>query len=469
MFEASTYQSRRRALMDQMDGGLLLFLGHGESPKNFAANTYAFRQDSAFLYFTGLQKPGLALLLDVDEGRELLFGPETSLEDVIWMGPQPGLGELAASAGIPHAAPVEALFNNLREAAAAGRSIHFLPPYRGETILQLGQLLGRPPQVAALNASEPLIRAVVALVSHKSEEEVAQLEEAVNTTGHMHVSAIRKARTGMSEAELAGLVEGMAVAEGGGLAYAVILTVHGEVLHNHHHHNILQPGQLVLGDFGAETPMGYAGDITRSFPVSPTFSERQKDIYQLVLDAQLAALEALKPGVLYRDVHLLASRVIAQGLIDLGLMKGRAEEAVEVGAHALFFPHGLGHLIGLDVHEMESLGEDHVGYTPELPRSSQFGLKSLRLARALEPGFALTVEPGIYFIPPLIEQWQAEGKFRDFIRYAALEPYLDFGGIRIEDDVLVTAEGYRLLGNPIPKTVADIEQLRAEGPHHGGS
>ncbi len=465
MFEASTYQGRRRALMDQIDGGLVLFMGHDESPRNYAGNPYPFRQDSSFLYFTGLQKPGLALLLDVDEGREILFGPSSSLDDVVWMGPQPSLSELAASAGIANTAVEGALANNLDEARAAGRQIHFLPPNRGETILQLGRLLGRPPEVAALKASEVLIRAVVALVSHKTSEEVEQLKEAVNISGHMHVSAIRKARTGMREAELAGLVEGMAVAEGGGLAYPVILTVHGEVLHNHHHHNILQPGQLVLGDFGAETPMGYAGDITRTFPVSPTFSEQQKAIYQLVLDAQLAALGALKPGVLYRDVHLLASKVIAKGLVELGLMKGEAEEAVAAGAHALFFPHGLGHLIGLDVHEMEGLGEDYVGYTSELKRSNQFGLKSLRLARALEPGFALTVEPGIYFIPPLIERWKAERKFESFIAYDKLDSYLDFGGVRIEDDVLITEDGYELLGNPIPKTIEAVEQLRAEGLH----
>ena len=299
------------------------------------------------------------------------------------------------------------------------------------------------------------------MASIKDAEEIEQIEKAVTISGNMHVATMMAAKAGMKEAELAGIAEGIAVSGGGHLAYPIILTINGQTLHNHYHGNTLQSGQLVLGDFGAETSMHYAGDITRTYPVDKTFTTQQKEIYQIVLNALESSIAALKPGVRYLDVHLAAARIIAAGLKDLGLMKGDIDEAVAQGAHAMFFPHGLGHMLGLDVHDMEDLGEDLVGYTEELKRSTQFGLKSLRLARALQAGFVLTVEPGCYFIPELIDQWQADGKFTDFINYDQLEKYRSFSGVRIEDNVLVTENGSRILGEPIPKTIEAVEQVRA--------
>ncbi|HQU58661.1 MAG TPA: M24B family metallopeptidase, partial [Saprospiraceae bacterium] len=344
-----------------------------------------------------------------------------------------------------------------------GRSIHFLPPYRGENMIQLSQWLGIPASELRQQASEELVKAVVSLVSIKGPEEVAEMEKAVNITRAMHLAAMRAARPGIKEAQLAGIVEGIALGAGGQLSYPAILTVNGQTLHNHYHGNVLKSGQLVLGDFGAETSTHYAGDITRTFPVDKTFTTKQKEIYNLVLDTEVSCIEACKPGIRYLDVHLMAARKMAGGLKDLGLMKGDTEEAVQQGAHALFFPHGLGHMLGMDVHDMEGLGEDLVGYDGELQRSTQFGLKSLRLARALQPGFVLTVEPGIYFIPELIGLWQKEGRFKEFINYKKVNEYLDFSGVRIEDNVLITEDGHRILGERIAKTVEEVEEERAVG------
>ncbi len=460
MFEAPTYLERRSQLLESVTTGYILFLGHRESPKNYTGNPYVFRQDSSFLYFTGLDIPQLALLIDAEEGTETLYGPVFSLDDEIWMGPQPSLIELCERSGISNSEPIANLSEKLDAIQQEGRPLHYLPPFRGESILFLQRALLKDEKDIRNGASEDLIRAVVAQQEIKSEREIEEMDRAVRTTGRMHRAAMQSARKGMLEAELAGLVEGLAVAGGGDLAYPVILTVHGEVLHNHHHHNRLEAGQLVLGDFGAETAHHYAGDITRTFPVSPTFSPRQKDIYQIVLDAQLGAIEALRPGVPYRDVHLKACRILADGLIQLGLMTGKAEDAVEAGAHALFFPHGLGHMIGLDVHDMEGLGEDLVGYDDEIGRSQQFGLKSLRLGKRLKEGFVLTVEPGLYFIPALIEKWEGEGLHKDFIAYDKLPDYHDFSGIRIEDNLAITSGGSRLLGEPIPKTIEEVEEMR---------
>ncbi len=461
MFDTNVYVQRRRRLLELMgNDGLLLFLGNPESPMNYAGNPYPFRQDSHFLYFFGLDQPGLAAVVDLDTSQTTLFGDDFSVEDVVWMGPQPVLQELATQVGVGKTAPAGDLSATVAAARRQGRAIHFLPPYRAENKMTLGRLLQKSPEEAARGASEPLIRAVVRLVAHKQPEEIAEMEKAVNLSGRMHIAAMQRARPGMKEAELAGLVEGMAISGGGRLAYPAILTINGQTLHNHDHSHTLQEGQMVLGDFGAETPLHYAGDITRTFPVAPSFTEQQKAVYEIVLDAQLAAIDALQPGRPYREVHLLAARHIAEGLKNLGLMRGDAEEAVNAGAHALFFPHGLGHMIGMDVHDMEGLGEDFVGYNDEITRSSQFGLRALRLARPLEPGFVITVEPGIYFIPELIDQWRAEKKHEAFIDYRKVESYRDFSGIRIEDDFLITETGARLLGDPIPKTVGEVEALR---------
>ncbi|MEQ8703989.1 MAG: aminopeptidase P family protein [Phaeodactylibacter sp.] len=459
MFKAKIYQERRKQLQEAMPGGLLLFPGNNESPMNCADNVYPFRQDSSFLYYFGINQPGLTGILDADSGKALLFAPEMTVEHVVWMGPQPGLKDLQALSGTDQALPVAEVEGFLKKAMSDGRDIHFLPPYRAARSLQLSEWLGAA--VGDLQPSEALIKAVVAQRSLKTPEEIAEIEAALAITRQMHIQATQTARPGMKEAQLAGLVEGIALATESTLAYPAILTINGQTLHNHHHGNTLKEGDLVLCDFGSAAPRtDYASDITRTFPVSKTFTERQKAIYQIVLDAEEQSIQAIKPGVPYKDIHLLAAKIITTGLRELGLMKGDADAAVEAGAHALFFPHGLGHMMGLDVHDMEDLGEDHVGYTDELKRSPQFGLKSLRLARPLEAGFVLTVEPGIYFIPELIAQWKKEGKHAEFIDYDKVETYLDFGGIRIEDNILVTEAGYRVLGPAIPKTVEEIEALR---------
>jgi len=460
MFPPSTYQARRERLKRDLKSGIALFLGNNELGMNYAGNTYHFRQDSNFLYFFGLDQPGLAAVIDVDNDREVLFGDDLSLEDVVWMGASPRLKTQAEQVGVREVLPARRLTAFLKKNRRAGQTIHFLPPYRHDNMFLLKNCLNIPVAQQKSAASEAFIRAVVAQRAHKSAEEIAEMERALNVTGAMHVAAMREARPGQVEAELAGLVQGMAVSAGGNLSYPVILTVNGHILHNHYHGNTLQRGQMVLGDFGAETAMHYAGDITRTFPVDRRFTPKQREIYDIVLDAEVSAIASLKPGMLYRDVHLAAARRMAEGLKALGLMQGDLDAAVAQGAHALFFPHGLGHKIGLDVHDMEDLGENYVGYSEAVTRSAQFGTAYLRLARALEPGFVLTVEPGIYFIPQLIDQWRRKNLFAEFINYTAVAKYRNFGGIRIEDNVLITENGHRVLGDPIPKTVEAVEALR---------
>lgn len=460
MFSKQTYTERRQVLIQSIEKGILLFLGNNESPRNYTDNTYPFRQDSNFLYFFGIDRANLAATIDVESGESILFGDELTLDHIVWMGPQASIADQAASIGVGQTAALNNLSDYLSKAQQQNRPIHFLPPYRAENKIFLSTLLKTSIKAIEQGASIPFVKAVIALASIKTLEEIQELEKAVTISGKMHVAAMKMAKPGIREAELAGAIEGIALAEGGGLAYPAILTVNGQTLHNHYHGNDLKSGQLVLGDFGAETEMRYSGDITRTFPVDPAFTNQQKEIYSIVLDMMEASFGALKPGVRYLDVHLLAAKTMATQLKELGLMQGDVEEAVAAGAYALFFPHGLGHMLGLDVHDMEDLGEDLVGYTDTLKRSAQFGLKSLRLARALEAGFVLTVEPGIYFIPELIAQWQAEQKFANFINYEKVSQYLNFSGIRIEDDVLITENGYRILGEAIPKTIAEVEAIR---------
>ena len=460
MFTANTYILRRTQLMREVKRGLILLLGNEPSPMNYTDNTYPFRQDSNFLYFIGLDQPHLAVVMDTETGESILFGSELSIEDIIWMGPQPFLKEQAQRVGISEVQPYDLLIEVLNAARKQNRAIHFLPPYRPENKINLAYSLHLPLLELAPSASIPLIQAIVAQRSVKSEEEIVEMEKALATTKSMYLASMKQTRPGLKEAQLAGIAEGIAIAGGGNLAYPIIMTVNGQVLHNHHHHNLLQPGQLVLADMGAETAMHYAADITRTWPVDSQFTPQQKEIYQIVLDAQLAGIAATQPGVRNLDIHLMVAKVITNGLKSLGLMKGDTDEIVQAGAHALFFPHGLGHMIGLDVHDMEDLGEKYTGYVEGLERSTQFGLKSLRMARTLETGFVMTVEPGIYFIPELIDIWQKEGRFNQFIHYPALSAFRNFSGVRIEDDVLVTADGPRVLGPGIPKEIKEIEGLR---------
>lgn len=463
MFAPSTYHSRRKALAQQIPGdGLVLIFGNEESPMNYTDNTYPFRQDSNFLYFAGLEDTGHFLIIDLSNGETTLYGDDLSLDHIVWMGNQPSMEEKTALIGATQHNTYQAGLDIIKKAATAKQTLHYLPPYRAERVELLADQLGMTLGAVRTGFSESLCRAVIQLRSQKSAEEAAEMDKAVDITRAMHLAAMRQLAPGQRESFVAGIAEGIAIGGGGRLAYPCIGTINGHILHNHHHSNTVKEGHLYLLDAGASAISQYAGDITRTFPASKTFSPQQREIYSIVLKALEESSAELKPGYAFKDAHLLAARIIAQGLKDLGLMKGDVEAAVRQGAHALFFPHGLGHMIGLDVHDMEDLNENWVGYDETVERSTQFGLKSLRLAKKLETGNALTVEPGIYFIPTLIERWSAEGKFKDFINYEALKKgYLDFGGIRIEDNLLITEDGARLLGKPIAKTIADIEALRS--------
>ena len=458
MFDKKIYQQRRKKLCKQVKSGLLLFLGNGESAMNYPDNTYHYRQDSTFLYFFGLSFPGLAAVIDIDENKQMIFGNDLDLEDIIWMGPQPSLKSRCAKIGISETQPLGKLEETLKNALNTGRKIHFLPPYRPENAMRLEKVLGIHHTAVKSYASHAFIKAVVAMRSIKSKEEIAEIEGAMTTTAAMYREAMAMTRPGIFEMDIAGKIEGIALSGGGQLAFPAIVSVHGETLHNHYHGNVLQKGDLLNIDSGCESESGYATDITRSIPVGGKFSQQQKAIYETVLNMQLTAIAMIKPGASYRAIHLKTCEILVRHFKELGLMKGDSAAAVAAGAHALFFPHGLGHMMGLDVHDMEDLGENYVGYDEKTKRSEQFGLAYLRLAKKLEPGYVLTVEPGIYFIPALIDQWQAGKKAAAFINYAAVEKFRKFGGIRIEDNVLVTAKGVQVLGKPIPKKITEVEK-----------
>jgi Xaa-Pro aminopeptidase len=459
MFEPKIYSDRRNKLRQVMKSGIILIPGNNESPMNYPANGYHFRQDSNFLYFFGLNLAGLAGVMDCDSGKDHIFGNDVDIDDIIWMGPQPSMKDSASKAGVEYTAPFADLAKFISEAIGKGRKIYFLPPYRADNKILLESLLGIPIAELKANVSMDLVNAVIAMRSIKDLFEVAEIEKACEIGRQMHIAAMRLTKPGIYEREISGLIEGIALSYGSCVSFPVICSIHGETLHNHYHGNIMKDGDLLITDAGAETEMNYASDYTRTFPVNGKFSPKQKEIYEIVLKANVEAINAIKPGVKYQEIHLGAAKVIAEGLIAAGLMKGNADDAVKAGAHAMFFPHGLGHMMGLDVHDMEDLGQIYVGYDDEVRPSEQFGTAYLRLGRRLQPGFVLTVEPGIYFIPALIDQWKTEGKFEEFICYDKVEEYKDFGGIRIEDDILVTTSGYRLLGTPVPKTVAEVEEM----------
>lgn len=457
MFKSEAYINRREKLRNLVDGGIALFIGNVDSPMNYPANPYHFRQDSDFLYFFGLDLQGLAGVIDIDSGEDIIFGNDVDVDDIIWMGPQPTIKELALKAGINKTASLSALTDFLAEARSKGRKIHFLPPYRGETKMTLGSLLKENPCQMKSIASEELIKAVVALRSVKEDIEIEEIERAVAIAYDMHTTAMRMCKPGISEQEIFGTLEGISLAQGRGPSFPIILSINGQTLHNHDHSNILREGRMMVTDCGAETNMNYSSDITRTTPVGGKFNLRQKEIYEIVLKANVDTIDAAGPGMSNRDLHLMACRIIASGMKDLGLMKGNIDDAVEAGAHALFMPHGLGHMMGMDVHDMEGLGENFVGYSDKVKRSDQFGLAYLRFALPYKPGHVFTIEPGCYFIPELIDKWKSEGTNKDFINFDSVNEYRDFGGIRIEDDLLITETGHKLLGKPIPKTVADVE------------
>jgi len=459
MFSSKTYVERRNELKKIIKSGILFFPGASDTPMNYRANTYKFRQDSTFLYYFGIDAPDLAAVIDVDNNREIIFGNNRDIDDIVWMGPDKSISEKASEVGISETKSMSELVNSLKSHLSSGETIHHLPQHQAQIKIEFEKWLGIHPTEVELKSSKEFIRAVVQQRSIKSDEEVAEIEKALDISYLMNTLAMRASSPGVLEREVYGAVEGLTLGMGNGVSFPVIFSINGETLHNHHHNNIMRDGDLVLLDSGAESLLHYASDITRTFPVSGSFTSRQKDIYNIVLNSQLKAIEEIKPNISYKDIHLQTAKIISSGLKDIGLMKGNIDDAVNQGAHALFYPHGLGHMLGLDVHDIEGLGEGFVGYDESTQRSEQFGLAYLRLAKKLHQGFVITVEPGIYFIPQLYKIWKSENKLTEFINYDKVAEYLDFGGIRIEDDVLVTETGHRVLGkSPIPKTVEDIEQ-----------
>jgi Xaa-Pro dipeptidase len=457
MFTPDTYNNRRTKLRESLNSGIALFIGNVDSPMNYSANPYHFRQDSDFLYFFGLDLQGMAGIIDIDSGEDIIFGDDFDVDDIIWMGPQPKIRDLALKVGVKLSYSMSALSDIINKAISKGRKVHFLPPYRGEAKMTLGSLLKENPCQMKSSASEELIKAVVVLRSIKEAVEIEEIENAVGIAYDMHTTAMRMCKPGMAEQLIFGTLEGIAQAQGRGPSFPIILSINGQTLHNHDHSNILKEGRMMVTDCGAETNMNYSSDITRTTPVGGKFNQRQKEIYEIVLKANLETINAAGPGMSNRDLHLMACKVIAEGMKDLGLMKGNIDDAVKAGAHALFMPHGLGHMMGMDVHDMEGLGENFVGYNDEVKRSDQFGLAYLRFALPYKSGHVFTIEPGCYFIPELIDKWRGEGQHKDFINFDRVNEYRDFGGIRIEDDLLITDTGHKLLGMPIPKTVAEVE------------
>ena len=460
MFETSVYKNRRARLKEKVKSGLVLILGNGEAPANYTDNTYKFRQDSSFLYFFGLNQPGFAGVIDIDSGDEYIFGNDVDMDDIIWMGPQPSVKDMAARVGVSKTAPFARLADCMKTAISQGRRIHFLPPYRFRNMLLLEELLGIRPALVKNYASLELIKAVVDLRSVKEPCEIEEITKACNIGYEMHTAAMRNCKPGVKEQYIAGLIEGIAASYGSMVSFPVILSQNGETLHNHDHSQILQEGRMMLTDAGAEEVSHYCSDFTRTVPVGGKFLTRQKEVYNIVLAANNKGIEIAKPGVTYQYVHLEVCKVLAQGLKDLGLMKGDVNEAVAAGAHALFMPHGLGHMMGLDVHDMEDLGQIYVGYDDETRPIDQFGTSSLRMGRRLQEGFVITDEPGCYFIPALIDQWRAQGMHKEFLNYDKIETFKDFGGIRLEDDILIIPGGSRFLGDKrTPITVEEVEEI----------
>jgi len=459
MFSPQSFMERRNRLKKEVAKGLILFLGNDESSSTYPDNHYPFTQDASFLYFYGLDFPSLAAVIDIDNDLEIVFGDDPTIDQIVWTGRQFALSEKCQVAGINHTAGLSNLAGVLKKAIRQKRKINFLPPYRAEHLIKLEKLLGIHHSKVHKQASKKLISAVVAQREIKSPEEIDQIQQAIDISREMQLAAFRASKPGVYEREIAGLMEGIAIAKGGRLAFTTIFSVHGETLHNPFYNNLMQAGNMAVNDSGAESSLHYAADITRTIPIGGKFSRTQAEVYNIVFTAQKKAIEAVKPGVEFRQVHLLACRTLAEGLKNIGLMKGNLDDAVDKGAHALFFQCGTGHNLGLDVHDMEGLGEEYVGYTDTIKRNPQFGIRSLRLAKKLLPGFVVTVEPGIYLIPELIEQWKAKKKFAEYINYDLVEKYRTFGGIRLEDDILVTETGYKNLSDRIPSKINEVEAI----------
>lgn len=460
MFSPEVYKKRRENLAKILGKGLYLFLGNVDSPMNYPANAYHFRQDSTFLYFFGLDLPGYASIIDVDNNDEIIFADDVDIDDIIWMGPQTSVKDLAQKCLVSKTLPFSKLENYIKDNLSKGRKINYLPPYRDYNKILLNKLLGIAFEKLKEEASVEFIKAVVELRNVKEDIEIVEIEKACNIGYLMHTAAMKMAKPGVIEREIAGVMEGISLSHGNLPSFPIILTINGQTLHNHYHGNVLKEGKLMLSDAGAQTEMYYASDNTRTIPVGGKFTQKQKEIYQIVLNAINGSIKLMKPGVTYLSVHLQACEILAQGLKEVGLMKGDIKEAVAQGAHALFMPHGLGHMMGLDVHDMEDLGQIYVGYDEKTRPSNIFGTAFLRMGRELKPGYVLTNEPGIYFIPELIDLWRKEKKFENFINYNKLESYKDFGGIRLEDDILITEDSCKILGKKrIPIEIQEIEDF----------
>ena len=436
-------------------------LGNEESPKNYTDNTYHFRQDSTFLYYFGIQRPGLAAILKVDEDTEMLFGDEYSVVDIVWMGAQKTIAERASNCGVDLVKPLRNLASVLIRAKEKGQAIHYLPPYRAENKIKLSKYLRIEGIEIERNWSLDLIRGVISQREIKTEEEIVELNKAVDISVDMHIAGLQFTKPGMTEAQVTAEVQKIAIAAGGNISFPIIATINGQTLHNHFHRNTIKEGDLFLIDAGYENDMCYAGDLSSTFPVGRKFTVLQKEIYQITLVAHQAAIDALGLGIPFREAHLAACHAIFDGLKSMGFTQGNAEDALQAGAHALFFPCGTGHMMGLDVHDMEDLGEVWVGYDGQ-PKSTKFGLKSLRLAKPLKVGHVFTIEPGIYFIPELIDLWRSQRKFNEFINWDKVNGCRHFGGIRNEEDFVMTQNGAKLLGKPKPKTIYEIETIREE-------
>ncbi len=460
LFSPDTYIARRAQLKEAVGGGLLLFVGNEESGMNYEGNTYPFRQDSTFLYYFGSDYAGACAVMDIDNGREVIFADDLTIDDIVWTGTLPTVRERASWVGITDTRPRRELAAYVERAVRQGQTLHFLPPYRAEHRLLLRELLGIPYAEQEARASVAFITAVVDMRNHKTAEEVEQIEMAVDRSVDMHVRAMQAVRPGVLESEVAAEAARVGLAGGREMSFPIIGTVNGHTLHNCDRSHRLREGQMFLLDAGAESPLHYAGDISSTIPVGDSFTQRQQVVFDILLGAHRAATEALRPGVNFREVHILAATKICEGLKGLGLVKGDPEEAARTGAYAIFFPCGLGHMMGLDVHDMENLGERYVGYGGG-EKSTQFGFKSLRLARPLEPGFVLTIEPGIYFIPELIDLWRGEGRYADMLNYAEIDKWRGFTGLRNEEDYLITPTGARRLGHKVkPMTRQEIETAK---------
>ncbi len=458
MFDKQTYIRRRAEIKRLVGNGVILFFGNNEAPANYPANAYApMRQDSSFLYYFGQHRDGLVGVIDVDNDEEWLLGDDIDIEDIVWMGFVPSVADLAAEVGITKTAPMAQL-EKMVNGQWSTVNKHFLPPYRHDTKIQIMDLLGIHPSKQKEAASLDLIKAVVKMRSTKEPQEIEAIERACDVGYEMHTTAQRLIRPGVTERFIGGQVDGIARSLAQGVSFATIFSQHGEIMHGNPSSALLEDGRIVICDAGCELD-DYCSDNTRTMPVNGKFTQRQLEIYSIVEECHDYVLEVAKPGVKYMDVHFAVCRLMSERLKELGLMKGDVDEAVAAGAHAMFLPHGLGHMMGMDVHDMEGIGQIYVGFDDETrPNLEQFGTNCLRMGRRLQEGFVVTDEPGIYFIPHLIDLWRKEGHCREFLNFDLLETYKDFGGIRIEDDLLITANGCRFLGTKrIPYHPEELE------------